>query len=208
MIKFLNITSMLRTCLALGFLVFCLYSKSPCKMFNYTEPDSSDTLTKDSIEPEDAETVDADTSLKVEFPPEILWNIPTPELLSEEYYDRDSSANARVVQKSMKITTQAKKKATNVISIYKRRIKIYTEEGLEHTEYKHIYNEDVVFDSIIAVCYKPNGEIVTLPETEIYDEIYVESKYTGMKQKAKSFAIPDVPVGSVVDIGIHLTMED
>ena len=148
-----------------------------------------------------------DSSETVELPDELVWDVPTVELLAETYYSLDSSADARVVQKETGVEITGKKNNRFLKMAYKRRIKIYTEKGLSYANYKHRYFEDVEFESIIAFCYKPDGEITELSADEIYDETIVESKRSKYKMKAKSFSLPGVEVGSVMDVFVYTTKE-
>ncbi|UCE65448.1 MAG: DUF3857 domain-containing protein [Candidatus Zixiibacteriota bacterium] len=148
-----------------------------------------------------------DSSETVELPEELAWDIPTGELLMESYYSLDSAADARVVQKETRIEITGKINNRLLKSADKRRIKIYTERGLSYANYKHQYLEDVEFDSIVAFCYKPEGEITELSADEIYDETIVESKRSKYKIKAKSFSLPGVEVGSVMDVFVYTTKE-
>lgn len=73
-----------------------------------------------------------------------------------------------------------------------KRIKILTEKGKDLADVKLIYWHKDEIEDLEAVCYKPNGDEIELDDNNIFEE---ETK----QLKTKSFAIPGVEVGSIIE---------
>lgn len=78
------------------------------------------------------------------------------------------------------------------------RIKVFTERGRETQSKIDIpFGKDVEIRDIAARTVKPNGEIAELKKEDIFERTIV--KASGIKIKAKSFAMPSVEPGAVIE---------
>jgi hypothetical protein len=82
------------------------------------------------------------------------------------------------------------------------RIKVFTERGRESQSkidipFGQIYGSNIRIQNISARTIKPNGSIVELKKDDVFERTWV--KTSGLKVKAKSFAIPGLEPGSVVE---------
>jgi hypothetical protein len=81
------------------------------------------------------------------------------------------------------------------------RIKILTEEGRKHADVEIPFwnvNENVV--NVKARTIRPDGSIANF-EGKVFDKELVKGKFEGrgMKYRAKTFTLPDVQVGSIIE---------
>lgn len=78
------------------------------------------------------------------------------------------------------------------------RIKVFTERGRESQSKIDIpFGKNEQIKDIAARTIKPNGEIVELKKADIFERTIV--KASGVKIRAKSFAMPSVEPGSVIE---------
>jgi hypothetical protein len=129
------------------------------------------------------------------------WKVPPAELLQEKYCPRDSSADAMIVQKEMVFDFDFP--YLDVTS--RKRIKIYTDRGLSHAQCKEYYSSSNEITSIEATCYGPDGRQTVLNKDDIHEEVVFKRQKTGWKIATKSFAVPNVVPGCVVDIILKST---
>src|SRR5262249_37415816 len=93
----------------------------------------------------------------------------------------------------------------NIDSVYPRtvinhylRIKIFNERGKDSQSKIDIpYGPDVEIKDLAARTIKPDGSIVEVQKKEIFDRTIV--KQGGQKIRAKSFAMPAVEPGSIIE---------
>jgi hypothetical protein len=78
------------------------------------------------------------------------------------------------------------------------RIKVFTERGRESQSKIDIpFGKDVEIKDIAARTVKPNGETVEVKKEDIFERTIV--KASGIKIKAKSFALPGVEPGTIIE---------
>ena len=82
------------------------------------------------------------------------------------------------------------------------RVKVFTERGRESQskidlEYGKIYGGETKVKDIAARTIKPDGSIVELKKEDIFDRTIV--KASGLKVKARSFAMPAVEPGCIIE---------
>jgi hypothetical protein len=82
------------------------------------------------------------------------------------------------------------------------RVKVFTERGRESQSkidlyYGKLYGSDVKISDIAARTIKPDGTIVELKKEDIFDRTVV--KASGLKFKARSFAMPGVEPGCIIE---------
>jgi hypothetical protein len=133
-----------------------------------------------------------DESVKYE---KLNWDPPSKELLEQKYCPLDSSADAMVVQKDMEFLFVE----GNLNIITRRRVKIYTDNGLSYAEFKEYYDDWTYVKSIEACSYDANGNETELDSKDIHDEVLLKSEKGDVRFASKSFAVPNVTAGSVVD---------
>ena len=82
------------------------------------------------------------------------------------------------------------------------RVKVFTERGRESQSkidllYGKLYGSEIKISDIAARTIKPDGSIVELKKEDIFDRTVV--KTTGLKYKSKSFAMPGVEPGCIIE---------
>lgn len=82
------------------------------------------------------------------------------------------------------------------------RVKVFTERGRESQSkidliFGKIFGEEIKIKDIAARTIKPDGSIVELKKEDIYERTIV--KGSGLKYKAKSFAMPAVEPGCIIE---------
>ncbi len=133
------------------------------------------------------------------------WYIPTYDLLHQEVCPIDSSADAMVVLKEVEYYIISERGFRPYLkTILKKRIKIYTESGLDHAEHKVFFSKQTDIKEIKATCFRPNGPTRELSKSDINEEYVVKDKKRDIKVKSKSFAVPGAVPGCVIDITIEI----
>ena len=125
------------------------------------------------------------------------WNAPSEELLKESYCPMDSSANATIISKEMKLYYSEN---YSLMVVTHKRIKIYTDLGMQYSQFKEIFTEDSSIDTIKVTTYNPDGTITNIAPADIHEETLVKSQQSKRYLKSKSFAAPNVVPGSVIDV--------
>lgn len=90
----------------------------------------------------------------------------------------------------------------DVIFNHYLRVKVFTERGRESQSkidllYGKIYGSETKISDIAARTIKPDGTIVELKKEDIYERTVV--KASGLKYKARSFAMPAVEPGCIIE---------
>jgi hypothetical protein len=90
----------------------------------------------------------------------------------------------------------------NLIFSHYLRVKVFTERGRESQSkidllYGKLYGAEIKISDIAARTIKTDGTIVELKKEDIFDRTVV--KATGLKYKAKSFAMPGVEPGCIIE---------
>jgi len=90
----------------------------------------------------------------------------------------------------------------NLIFSHYIRIKIFTERGRESQSkidipFGTFFGSNIKIQDIAARTIKPDGSIVELQKSDIFERTIVKS--SGLKVKAKSFAMPGLEPGSVIE---------
>jgi len=83
-----------------------------------------------------------------------------------------------------------------------QRVKVFTERGRESQSkidllYGKLYGSEIKISDIAARTIKPDGSIVELKKEDIFDRTVV--KASGLKYKARSFAMPAVEPGCIIE---------
>jgi hypothetical protein len=82
------------------------------------------------------------------------------------------------------------------------RVKVFTERGRESQSkidlpFGNLYGREVKINDIAARTIKPDGSIVELKKEDIFERTIV--KVSGLKVKARSFAMPSVEPGCIIE---------
>src|SRR6476619_1546336 len=82
------------------------------------------------------------------------------------------------------------------------RVKVFTERGRESQSkidllYGKLYGSEIKISDIAGRTIKPDGSIVELKKEDIFDRTVV--KTSGLKYKARSFAMPAVEPGCIIE---------
>ncbi|MES1195479.1 MAG: DUF3857 domain-containing protein, partial [Steroidobacter sp.] len=86
--------------------------------------------------------------------------------------------------------------AENKVSVYVR-LKILTEEGRKYGDVEILYDKNAESIAYIdARTIKPDGKVIDF-DGKIYDKVVVKAQ--GVKYQAKTFTLPEVQVGSIVE---------
>ena len=90
----------------------------------------------------------------------------------------------------------------NLIFNHYLRVKVFTERGRESQSrvdlpFGKFYGTEVRIKDIAARTIKPDGSIVELKKEDIFERTIV--KVSGLKVKARSFAMPSVEPGSIIE---------
>ena len=90
----------------------------------------------------------------------------------------------------------------NLIFTHYLRVKVFTERGRESQSkidllYGNLYGSEIKISDIAARTIKTDGSIVELKKEDIFDRTVV--KTSGLKYKSKSFAMPAVEPGCVIE---------
>lgn len=87
------------------------------------------------------------------------------------------------------------------------RVKIYTEKGREDFSRKDVYfTKGMKIRDIDARVTKPDGSVIYLKKEDVFEREVVRA--SGLKIKAKTFALPGIEVGSVVEYRYRETIDD
>ncbi len=139
---------------------------------------------------------------------ELNWDTPSDSLLTQQFCPIDSSADAMVVQKETLYRIEGNKGKYSVVIFVKKRIKIYSEAGLEYADFTLPYYHYQKVEGIRAACHNYKSKRKKLDNDDIHEEIWVMDKKKDIRLDAKSFAVPGAKAGSVIDISYELCQED
>jgi len=108
----------------------------------------------------------------------------------------DKDADAEAIFWEVRIDDSHRQQNELTLSHYVR-VKIFTERGKDSQSKVDIRFDDAKIRDIAARVVKPDGTIVELKSKDIFDRII--AKANGTKFKAKSFALPGVEPGSIIE---------
>lgn len=110
----------------------------------------------------------------------------------------DKDADAEAIVWDVRVEDELEGGTPRTVLKHYVRIKIFTERGRESQSKIDIpfYNDQTISD-IAARTIKPNNQIIELKKSDIFERTIV--RVSGVKLKAKSFAMPGVEVGSIIE---------
>ncbi|HEY2846522.1 MAG TPA: DUF3857 domain-containing protein, partial [Pyrinomonadaceae bacterium] len=96
---------------------------------------------------------------------------------------------------------------SDISTKYYIRVKIYTERGREkYSKFDIPFVKGIKIKDLAARVIKPDGSIVEISKDDIFEREIV--KTSGVKIKAKSFAVPNIEPGVIVEYRYKETIED
>jgi hypothetical protein len=135
------------------------------------------------------------------------WPPVTPAELALKQPKIDKEADAEALLWDVRVTDDTSGNIDRAIQTHYVRVKIFTDRGRD--KYSTV---DLSFDNrtnlseIAGRTIKPNGEIVELKKDAVYERVLV--KTGGLKVKVKSFAMPGVEAGSIIEYRWKETFND
>lgn len=131
------------------------------------------------------------------------WKPIDPSDLTSNEPKVEKGADAEAIFWEVRVADEADNGDLNTVLNHYVRFKIFTEKGREeNSKVDIIYGRfgsqsGIKIKDIAARTIKPNGSIVELNPSDIFEREVV--KGNGIKLKAKSFAVPGIEIGSVVE---------
>lgn len=123
------------------------------------------------------------------------WREVTPEERQRKTSKVEPNADAEVIFWEVRVDDSS---PTDLIMKHYIRVKIFTERGREKYSKVDIpYDKGTKVKDIMARVIKPDGTIVELTKTDIFDREI--AKTDKVKVKAKSFAVPNIETGVIVE---------
>lgn len=127
------------------------------------------------------------------------WKPIDPSLLSLKNSTVEKDADAEGIFWEVRMDDNAE---GDLIFNHYLRVKVFTERGRESQSkidiyYGKLYGSDVKISDIAGRTIKPDGSIVELKKEDIFDRTVV--KTSGLKFKARSFAMPAVEPGCIIE---------
>jgi hypothetical protein len=139
---------------------------------------------------------------------ELNWDKPSDSLLTQQFCPIDSLADAMVAQKETQYRIEGNRGEYSVVIFEKKRIKIYSEAGLQYADLTLPYYHYQKIKRIKATCYNYQSEEKKLDKDDIHEEMWVKDKKKDIRLDAKTFAVPGAKAGSVIDISYELGQEN
>ena len=126
------------------------------------------------------------------------WRPVTPAELAMKTPVVEKDADAEAIFWEIKIDDDE----TGLILTHYVRIKIFTDRGKEtqskvEIAFGKFFGRETKLADIAARTIKPDGAIVELQKSDIFETTQV--KASGAKVKVKSFAVPAIEVGAIID---------
>jgi hypothetical protein len=132
------------------------------------------------------------------------WKTISPEELALKSPKIEADADAEALFWEVYVADEAEGGSPRTVLRHYVRIKVFTEKGREDNSKVDIafgklsgYGVDIRIKDIAARTIKPDGSIVELTAKDIFEREIV--KANRIKIKAKSFAVPGIEVGSIIE---------
>lgn len=127
------------------------------------------------------------------------WKPIEPAVLSMKEPVVEKDADAEAIFWEVKIDDYTQE---DLVLNHYLRIKVFTERGREAQSkvdipFGNLFGVQVKVEDIAGRTIKPDGTIVELGKNDVFERTMV--KVSGLKMKAKSFAMPGVEVGSIIE---------
>jgi len=125
----------------------------------------------------------------------IVWKPVTPEQLAMDKPIVEPDADAEAIFWEVRLDDKSRKKLYYEHYV---RVKIFTERGRERfSKFDIPYTKGLEVENVAARVIKPDGSIVNVSPSDIFDrELY---KSRRVKVRAKSFAVPGIEPGVIVE---------
>jgi transglutaminase-like putative cysteine protease len=110
----------------------------------------------------------------------------------------DPNASAEALLWTIRVTDSAELDEPQTILEHHLRIKVFSDRGREeHAKVDITYDDDARVRDVEGRTIGVNGTITELRDADVYDRTIIETN--GLKLKAKSFVLPAVTAGSIID---------
>lgn len=126
------------------------------------------------------------------------WRPIDPAELSSKASTVEKDADAEALFWEVKVADDEE----GLIFTHYIRIKILTDRGMEaqskvQIPFGKFFGEEIKIKDITARTVKPDGTIIELKKEDIFESVQV--KVSGAKVKVKSFAVPGIEAGAIID---------
>ena len=126
------------------------------------------------------------------------WPPVDPEELAVKQGVVDPEADAEALLWEIRVEDSGNEVSVHNDVSHHLRIKVFTERGREARSRVDIpYDGDTVIHDLAARTIRPDGSVVEVKRDAIFERTIVRAN--GRKVKAKSFAVPNLEVGSIVE---------
>jgi hypothetical protein len=130
------------------------------------------------------------------------WKPITPAELALKAPVVEKDADAEAIFWEVRVADEIEGSTPRTVLTHYVRIKIFTERGRESQSkvdilYGRIFGSDIKIKDIIGRTIKPDGTIIELKKEDVFERTIVRAN--GIKAKAKSFAMPSVEPGSIIE---------
>lgn len=114
----------------------------------------------------------------------------------------EKDADAEAIFWEVRVADEVEGDTPRTVLTHYIRIKIFTERGRESQSkvdilFGKIFGSDIQVKDIVGRTVKPDGTIIELKKDDIFERTIVRAN--GLKAKAKSFAMPGVEPGSIIE---------
>jgi hypothetical protein len=114
----------------------------------------------------------------------------------------EKDADAEAIFWEVRVADEIDGSTPRTVLTHYVRIKIFTERGRESQSkvdilFGKIFGSDIKIKDIVGRTIKPDGTIVELKKEDVFERTIVRA--SGVKAKAKSFAMPSVEPGSIIE---------
>jgi len=132
------------------------------------------------------------------------WRPVTPQELAQKAPVVEPDADAEAIFWETRIDDSSQ---SNLKRISYVRVKIFTERGREKFSKVDIpYVKGMKVKDVAARVIRPDGTVVELPEKDIFEREIIKTE--GHKVKAKSFAVPNIEPGVIIEYRYREVIED
>jgi hypothetical protein len=130
------------------------------------------------------------------------WKPINPAELALKTSVVEKDADAEAIFWEVRVADEIEGSTPRTVLTHYVRIKIFTERGRESQSkvdilFGKIFGSDIKIKDIVGRTIKPDGTIVELKKEDVFERTIVRA--SGVKAKAKSFAMPSVEPGSIIE---------
>ena len=132
------------------------------------------------------------------------WRPVTPQEIGQKAPIVEADADAEAIFWEVRIDDSS---SDDLSRKHYVRVKIFTERGREkYSKFDITYSKGTKIKDLLARVIRADGTIVDIKKEEIFDRDIVRA--TGVKLKSKSFAVPNIEPGVIVEYRYKETIDD